>query len=195
MRLIIEKKEIATRIYEIRGTKVILDRDLSILYQIKTKSLNQAVKRNIKRFPIKYAFQLTKDEVKYLRSQFVTANISSKSRVLPFAFTMQGTMMVASILNSDIAIDINQKVIEAFIEIRQQVMFNPSYELLKEKLYGIESRLSSVEDNISLESMMTSTKVIKLSQEVKSMSNVLDDFQYNNLIIKRPDQENWNESL
>ena len=93
-------------IHEIRGKKVMLDFDLAKLYQVETKALNQAVKRNIKRFPPDFMFQLTADEVLENRSQFVTAlnrNVSAP----PFAFTEQGVAMLSGVLKSDVAIEAN----------------------------------------------------------------------------------------
>ena len=94
---------IQSLIYVIRGKKVMLDFDLAKLYQVKTKALNQAVKRNIKRFPPDFMFQLSPEEVLSMRSQFVTApsrNVSAP----PFAFTEQGVAMLSGLLHSDIAI-------------------------------------------------------------------------------------------
>ena len=96
---------IQQKIFVIRGEQVILDRDLAQLYGIETKVLNQAVKRNIKRFPEDFMFQLTNEETQNWRSQFVTSNsIKMGLRRNPFAFTEQGVAMLSSILNSDIAI-------------------------------------------------------------------------------------------
>ncbi|MCP4049239.1 MAG: ORF6N domain-containing protein [bacterium] len=137
---IAEHANIASKIYEIRGLKVMLDRDLAELYQIETKYLNRMVSRNKKRFPEKYMFQLTKEEVDYLRCQFVTANISTKSRALPFVFTEHGPLQASSILNSNIAIEVNHKIIEAFVELRKQITISSQYETLLEKIKYIESR-------------------------------------------------------
>jgi len=105
-------------IYEIRGEKVMLDFDLARLYQVKTKELNQAVKRNIKRFPPDFMFQLTAEEVQNMRSQFVTAPNRNTSAP-PFAFTEQGIAMLAGVLKSDIAIAANIAIMRAFVQVRQ----------------------------------------------------------------------------
>ena len=114
----------AQMIYIIRGTTVMLDRDLAELYKVETRILNQAVKRNIGRFPLSFMFQLTKEELENLRSQFVITNsnnlsISAKSRSLPNAFSEHGVLMVAAILNSKVAIDVSVKLIEEFNRMRR----------------------------------------------------------------------------
>lgn len=98
-----ELQIIQNRIYEIRGLKVMLDHDLAELYEVETRALNQAVKRNIKRFPIDFMFQLNEEEAKILKSQFVTSSWGG-TRKLPFAFTEHGVTMLASVLRSDKAI-------------------------------------------------------------------------------------------
>ena len=105
-------------IYEIRGQKVMLDSDLAKLYQVETKVLNQAVKRNLKRFPLDFMFQLTTEEVLENRSQFVTASKRNVSTP-PFAFTEQGVAMLSGVLKSDIAIAANIAIMRAFVQVRQ----------------------------------------------------------------------------
>lgn len=105
-------------IYEIRGNKVMLDSDLATLYQVQTKVLNQAVKRNIKRFPEDFMFQLTEDEWKILKSQFVTSKKGGKTK-LPYVFTEQGVAMLSGLLNSDVAISVNISIMRAFVQIRK----------------------------------------------------------------------------
>ena len=92
---------IQTKIYEIRGQKVMLDFDLAELYEVKTSALNQAVKRNIKRFPVDFMFQLSKPEWETLKSQFVTSKTETRggTQKLPYAFTEQGLAMLSGVLN------------------------------------------------------------------------------------------------
>lgn len=111
---------IQQRIHIIRNQQVMLDADLAELYQIETRVLNQAVKRNIKRFPSDFMFQLSKDEWTNLRSQFVTSSWGG-TRKLPFAFTEQGVAMLSSILNSDTAIEVNIAIMRTFVAVRQMV--------------------------------------------------------------------------
>ncbi|MDE5711082.1 MAG: ORF6N domain-containing protein [Bacteroides sp.] len=136
-----EQEIIQKKIYEVRGTKVMLDKDLAELYQVEVKVLNQAVKRNIKRFPSDFMFQLTKEEWDNLKSQFVTSSWGG-IRKLPFAFTEQGLAMLSGILNSDIAIYVNIAIMRAFVTIRQGLpAVNSHQELddLKERIKTLEA--------------------------------------------------------
>ena len=108
-------------IYEIRGQKVMLDFDLAKLYQVETKVLNQAVKRNIKRFPPDFMLQLTAEEVLIMRSQFVTSS-KRKLSAQPFAFTEQGVAMLSGVLKSNIAIEANIAIMRAFVQVRQYLL-------------------------------------------------------------------------
>ncbi|GAB6393868.1 MAG: ORF6N domain-containing protein [Bacteroidales bacterium] len=116
-----ELQVIQSKIYEIRGQKVMLDFDLAALYQVETKVLNQSVKRNLKRFPSDFIFQLTNQEFSNLRSQIVTSSWGGM-RYLPFAFTEHGVAMLASILRSDRAIEVNIQIVRAFIALRQYAL-------------------------------------------------------------------------
>ena len=111
-------------IYEIRGQKVMLDRDLAELYGVELKAMNQAVKRNIERFPYDFMFQLAQEELDILRSQIVTANISTKIRFLPYVFTEQGIAMLSSVLSSPRAIEVNISIMRAFVKMRHFVTIN-----------------------------------------------------------------------
>lgn len=116
---------IQSKIYEIRGQKVMLDFDLAEMYGIETRILKQAVRRNLKRFEgDDFMFELTKDELS--RSQFVTLNKGrgSNFKYMPFAFTELGVAMLSSVLNSDTAIEINRGIMRAFVAVRQ-VLVNP----------------------------------------------------------------------
>lgn len=125
-----ELQIIQNRIYEIRGLKVILDYDLAELYEVETRALNQAVKRNMKRFPIDFMFQLNEEEAEILKSQFVTSSWGG-TRKLPFAFTEHGVTMLASVLRSDKAIEVNIQIVRAFIILRQYAL---GYAELNQKL-------------------------------------------------------------
>ena len=120
---------IQSKIYEIRGQRVMLDRDLAELYQVTTGNLNKAVKRNIRRFPPDFMFQLTKEEFQKLKNDLIFQNgISSwgGTRKLPFAFTEQGLAMLSGILNSEIAIDVNISIMRAFVAIRRMAASLPN---------------------------------------------------------------------
>jgi phage regulator Rha-like protein len=108
-------------IFEIRGQKVMLDRDLADLYGVELKVMNQAVKRNIGRFPHDFMFQLTDIEWKNLRSQFVTFNKDVR-KYKPYAFTEQGVSMLSSVINSERAIDVNINIMRAFVKLRHYML-------------------------------------------------------------------------
>ena len=108
-------------IYEIRGQKVMLDEDLAKLYQVETKVLNQAVRRNIKRFPEDFMFQLDNKEFANLKSQIVTSSWGGR-RTPPLAFTEEGIAMLSSVLHSDIAIAANISILRAFVKVREYLL-------------------------------------------------------------------------
>ncbi len=116
-----ELEVIQHKIYEVRGLKIMLDFDLAELYEVETKVLNQAVKRNEERFPEKFMFRLTTKEWNKMRSQIVTASIQKKRNIntTPFAFTEHGVTMLASVLKSKKAIKMNIAIIEAFISLKE----------------------------------------------------------------------------
>ncbi len=113
------QEEVGNKMLVLRGEQVILDADVAKLYGVETKALNQAVKRNIEKFPKDYMFHIDNQDIKNLRSQFVTANISTKSRSLPFAFTEKGLYMLATILKSPRATKATMAIIETFAAVRE----------------------------------------------------------------------------
>lgn len=115
---------IQSKIYDIRGHKVMLDFDLAEMYGTETKYLKRAVKNNIKRFPSDFMFEITKDEFESLRCSFSTSKRGG-TRYMPFAFTEHGVAQLSSVLNSDIAIEINIQIIRAFIAVRHLVLNPP----------------------------------------------------------------------
>ncbi|PHR73615.1 MAG: DNA-binding protein [Lutibacter sp.] len=131
---------IQNKIYSIRNQKVMLDFDLAELYQVETRVLKQAVRRNIKRFPSDFMFELTRDENNSLRSQIVTLNESGRgkhSKYLPFLFTEQGVSMLSSVLKSNTAIDINISIIRVFVQLRQLALTNSE---VSDKLSELENK-------------------------------------------------------
>lgn len=118
--------QIQDLIYEIRGCKVMLDSDLAMLYEVETRTLNQAVKRNIERFPVNFMFQLTQEEFRTLISQNVISKNSEEKRggrqKLPYAFTEQGVAMLSSVLRSKKAIQTNIQIMNTFVQIRNFVL-------------------------------------------------------------------------
>jgi len=124
--------QIENMIYIIRGHKVMLDSDLARLYGVETKRLNEQIKRNINRFPEDFMFQLTEIEVHFLRSQFATANLDSKRRFNPYAFTENGVAMLSSVLSSERAIEINIAIMRTFTKLRSFLaMENSNKERIK----------------------------------------------------------------
>ena len=164
-------KSIQNRIYEIRGERVMLDRDLAALYETETKSLNLTVKRNLKRFPVDFMFQLTKEEYESLRFQIETSetgnslrfqNATSKgrggTRYLPYAFTEQGVAMLSGVLNSEKAINMNIAIMRTFIEIRR----------LSLRQMDLRSQLKQIMDRLGEHD-------IQLNQIYDAMENLLDE--------------------
>jgi hypothetical protein len=127
---------IQQRIYEVRGQRIMIDQHLAQLYEVPTKQLNLSVKRNIKRFPTDFMFQLTKDEWDVLRFQIETLEKGKGkfTKYLPYAFTEHGVTMLASILNSERAITVNVAIVRAFILLRQYYMDYKELKLHIEKL-------------------------------------------------------------
>jgi hypothetical protein len=152
---------IQNKIYEVRGHRVMFDFDLAELYEVQTKVLNQAVKRNLQRFPSDFMFRLTFDEWDAVRSQFATASniiknmqsqnvtASQKKRNItatPYAFTEQGLAMLSGILNSDKAINVNIAIMRAFVIIRQYAL---TYKELTQRLKEIEGKFNDVYEAIN----------------------------------------------
>jgi phage regulator Rha-like protein len=178
-------RSIQNRIYEIRGQRVMLDRDLAALYETETKALNLAVKRNLKRFPPDFMFQLTKAEFDALRFQIETldhrdhplnlqvepkekedslrfqnetSNPRGGTRYMPYAFTEQGVAMLSGVLHSDKAINMNIAIMRAFVEIRNIVLKQND---LKEQLKQIKERLGEHD--------------VQLNHIYDAMENLLDE--------------------
>jgi len=126
--------KIEKMIYLIREQKVMLDMDLAELYQVETKKLNQTVKRNIKRFPFDFMFQLSNQEFKNLKSQIVTSSLHGGRRKLPTAFTENGIAMLSGILNSDRAIFINIAIMRIFTKLRSFLMLEKDISTRMDKL-------------------------------------------------------------
>lgn len=121
--MVVSDNLVMNKIYLIRGEKVMLDRDLAELYGVETKVLKQSVKRNIKRFPKDFMFEMTVKELQNWRSQIVTSNSEKMGlRHSPFCFTEQGVAMLSSVLNSDKAISVNIQIMRIFTRIRQSLV-------------------------------------------------------------------------
>ena len=139
----------------VRGQRVMLDSDLAAIYQVSTKRLNQQLRRNRSRFPADFAFQLTVEGLTNLRLQFATSSLTSQittskkhggRRYLPWVFTEHGAIMLASILNSDVAVQASVRVVRAFVRLREMVAGNAG---LAAKLVELERRLDSHDESIA----------------------------------------------
>jgi len=173
-------KSIQNRIYEIRGERVMLDFDLASLYEVETKVLNQAVKRNIKRFPDDFMFQLTSAEFESiklqtevinqgvssqivikdqpnLKSQIVTSSWGG-TRKLPYAFTEQGVAMLSGVLNSDKAINMNIAIMRAFVDVRKILL----------KQSNINEQLTEIKERIGEHD-------VQLNELYDAMENLIDE--------------------
>jgi hypothetical protein len=153
--LAIAEERIIDKIYLIRGKKVMLDRDLSELYGVETRVLNQAVRRNERRFPEDFMFQLTPKELNDWKSQNVISNKERKGlRKLPLAFTEQGVAMLSSVLNSETAIEVNIQIIRIFSRIRELLLSNKDIliklEQLEKKLMKQDTRMKKSEQEIQM---------------------------------------------
>ena len=142
----IPEEVIMSKIYFIRGQKVMIDNDLAELYGVETRRLNEQVKRNIARFPDDFMFQLTKEEFENLKSQFATSSWGGR-RKLPYAFTEHGVLMLSSVLNSERAIKVNIQIMRIYVRIREMIMLNKD---VLQRLEGIERKMSEHDSNIML---------------------------------------------
>ena len=159
---------IQSKIYEIRGYRVMLDFDLAELYEVGTKNLNLTVKRNIKRFPTDFMFQLTLEEWDFLRFQIETSKRGGR-RYLPYAFTEQGIATLSGLLNSDIAINTNILIMRAFVLLRQYA-------------------LNYVELNKKLEDFIreTTARLDKNDTKIETIFQIFDEFMEQKKELEKP---------
>ncbi len=134
---IIPQEIIQSKIFVIRGKKIMFDKDLATLYGVETKALNQAVKRNIERFPVDFMFQLTREEAATLRSRFVTLKRGQHLKYAPYVFTEHGILMLSSVLNSKRAIQVNIQIMRTFTKLREMLA---SHVELKRKIEEMEKK-------------------------------------------------------
>ncbi|MBQ8969091.1 MAG: ORF6N domain-containing protein [Bacteroidaceae bacterium] len=173
---------IRNKIYEIRGQRVMLDFDLASLYQVETRVLNQAVKRNLERFPEDFMFQLTTTEWNLISSQFVmTSRRKRPKSALPLAFTEHGALMLASVLRSDVAVEISIKVTRAFVAVRRSLSLVTLPQKMIELEYGLKELRKEVDDILSDQNDINedtraqldaiSTALVELQSEYRSNAN------------------------
>lgn len=142
--VVAETKDIKSLIYVVRGQQVMLDSDLAMIYQVETKVFNQAVSRNIERFPENFRFQLTKEEFDTLRSQIATSDGRGGRRYRPYMFTEQGIAMLSGVLRSDVAVQASIQIMNTFVEMRR---FIANHALLFEKVSDIELKQLEYQKN------------------------------------------------
>ena len=176
---LLQSQNIETKIYEIRGTKVMLDRDLANLYQVETKVLNQAVKRNIERFPSDFMFQFSKEEFENWKSQIVTSNSDRMGlRKMPYAFTENGIAMLSSVLKSKRAIDVNIQIMRTFTKLRELALHYSD----------IIQRINEIEKTLKIDQHHLSYNSSRIDEAFELLNEILKDTQKtdNNLIGFRP---------
>ena len=179
---LVTRQEIENQIYTIRSQQVMLDSDLARIYQVETKNLNKAVKRNIERFPVSFCFQLTEEEVENLRFQIGTSSLNyGGRRYLPYVFTEQGIAMASAILRSDIAVKVSVEIMEAFVEMRRMLISNAA---LFHRLDKIE--LKQLEGERKFEDIFKALESDKLHSEKGIFYNgqVFDAYTFVSDIIR-----------
>jgi hypothetical protein len=183
-----EVLDIQRRIYTIRGVQVMLDSDLAVLYEVETRAINQAVKRNLERFPDLFCFQLTQSEFESLRSQIVTLEtellrsqiVTSKStsggrRYLPFVFTEQGVAMLSAVLKSETAVKMSIEIMNAFVNLRRFVSTNAQ---IFNRLDTLETK--QVETDHKLDQVLNAleSKVVQPKQGIFFNGQIFDAYQF-----------------
>lgn len=151
---IITHDKIESKILIIRDVHVMLDRDLAELYGVETRVLNQAVKRNIERFPERFMFQLSEDEFKFLRSQIVTSKVETRGgrQYLPYAFTEQGVAMLASVIHSATAVNVSIQIMDVFVAMRHFLLANAQVfqrmDLIEKRQFNSDKRIDELFDKM-----------------------------------------------
>jgi len=192
---IIKNRDIENRIFTIRGKPVMLDSDLSELYQVETRVLNQAVKRNIERFPKEFMFQLTKDEYEQIKSlkiseqgsSLTSQNVTLKSKrgkhrkYLPYAFTEHGVAMLSAVLKSDIAVKVSIQIIKAFVEMKKFLVQNAA---IFQRLDRLELKQLETEEQVSHILKALEDKKIKQSQGIFFNGQIFDAYNFVSELIR-----------
>ena len=179
-------EEINSKIYSVRGTQVMLDRDLAKLYQVENRVLKQAVKRNIERFPSDFLFVLSNDEIDFLVSQGVIPSKKHLGGAKPYAFTEQGVASLSSILNSQIAIEINISILRAFVNMRKFLQNKGS---IFQRVSQIEQKLLSYDDNFEKIFNAIEQKQIQQTEGIFYDGQIYDAYSYVNDLIKTAKKE------
>lgn len=165
--IILNENDLKNKIYTIRGVQVMLDSDLAEIYGYSTKAFNQQVKNNIEKFDEDFMFQLTKEETDYLRSKFLTANISSMTRTFPYAFTEQGIYMLMTVLKGELAVKQSKTLIRLFKQMKDFVLTNSQLfaEIDSIKKHLIESDLHHKENDKRIDELFTLMDKYKIEEK------------------------------
>ena len=171
--------DIQLMIRVIRGQQVIIDRDLALLYGVETKRLNEQVKRNIERFPEDFMFQLSKEEVEILKSQNATSSWGGNRR-LPYAFTEQGIAMLSSVLKSQAAVEVNIRIMRAFVSMRRFIVTNAQ---LFQRLETIEYHQLEMKRHQEVTDKRIDEVFKRLEANIPPMQGIFYDGQVLTLIV------------
>ncbi len=177
---------IENRIFTFRDEPVMIDTDLAEMYQVETKVLNQAVKRNIERFPEQFRFQLTSEELEDLKSQIVTSNGHGGRRTLPYAFTEQGVAMLSAVLRSKIAIQVSIQIMNAFVQMRKNIGNNLSLLQLSK-----DFKQHQLETDSKFEQVFKALEAPKIepNQGIFFNGQTYDAYDFVNNLIKKAKQQ------
>jgi len=179
---IINSNDIKNKIYTIRNKQVMIDGDLAQIYGVETKVFNQAVKRNLNRFPEKFRFQLTSVEYESLRSQIVTSNTRGGRRYLPYAFSEQGVAMLSAVLKSPTAVEVSINVMDAFIEMKKFITNNAA---VFQRLDRVEQKLLQTDENFDKIFKALEDKSITPNQGVFFDGQIFDAYTLMGDIVRK----------
>jgi phage regulator Rha-like protein len=180
---IFDKVDIISKIFNIRDVQVMFDRDLAELYGVETRVLNQAVKRNLNRFPIEFTFQLTEDDLKDWMSQIVISNKEKMGiRKMPFVFTEQGVIMLASVLRSETAVQISIQIVKSFIQMRKFIANNA---VIFQRMERIEHKLLITDEKLERVFEAIEAKEIKPKQGIFYDGQIFDAYIFVSDLIKK----------
>jgi len=164
------EEKIASLIYVIRGKRVMIDSDLSNIYNVETKVLKQSVRRNMHRFPEDFMFELTKEEYVSLRSQSVTLKRGQHTKYLPFVFTEHGSLMLASVLKSDVAVKASLNIVRAFVKLRELLASNKE----------LAQKIEKLEQNYDKQFKIIFTAIRQLMQQPEKSKRKPLGYKYKN---------------
>jgi hypothetical protein len=186
---------IENKIFTVRGQLVMLDEDLASIYEVKTLRLNEQVKRNPKRFPLRYCFQLTKDEWESLKSQnAISKNTRGGRRTPPFVFSEHGCLQASNVLKSDVATEMSVFIIDAFVAMKNQIFSNPNYELLREQILRLQAEtklinaeMLALKKDHTIDLNVQNMEINDLNEKMTELLTEFNKFRDSSIIIKKDD--------